>query len=44
MEADAERLPFEDEAFDLSFCAQSLYSLPDPVAALREMARTTRTR
>lgn len=41
-EADAEHLPFGDGAFDATFCAQSLYSLPDPVAALSEMARVTR--
>ncbi len=35
-------LPFPDETFDLAWCAQSLYSLPDPLAALRELARVTR--
>lgn len=40
---DAARLPFDEGAFDLSFCAQSLYSLPDPAAALAEMVRVTRT-
>jgi ubiquinone/menaquinone biosynthesis C-methylase UbiE len=41
-EGDAEHLPFADDTFDLAFCAQSLYSLPDPAAALGEMARVTR--
>lgn len=36
-------LPFPDRTFDLSWCAQSLYSLPDPLAALRELARVTRS-
>lgn len=31
--------PFPPGAFDLVWCAQSLYSLPEPVAALRRMAR-----
>jgi len=34
---DFERLPFASGAFDLVWCAQSLYSLPEPVAALRTM-------
>jgi len=40
--ADVERLPFPDAAFDLAWCAQSLYSLPDPVAALKKMGRVVR--
>jgi ubiquinone/menaquinone biosynthesis C-methylase UbiE len=32
-----ERLPFAKESFDLVWCAQSLYSLPEPVAALQTM-------
>jgi SAM-dependent methyltransferase len=40
--ADLERLPFPDGAFDLVWCAQSLYSLPDPVEALRRMRRVVR--
>jgi len=40
--ADAGALPFADGAFDLAWCAHSFYSLPDPLAALREMARVTR--
>ncbi|HEX6289087.1 MAG TPA: methyltransferase domain-containing protein [Herpetosiphonaceae bacterium] len=35
-------LPFPDDQFDLVWCAHSLYSLPDPVAALREMRRVVR--
>jgi ubiquinone/menaquinone biosynthesis C-methylase UbiE len=42
VEGSAEELPFDDDTFDLSFCAQSLYSLPDPAAALGEMVRVTR--
>ena len=40
--ADAGALPFADAAFDLAWCAQSFYSLPDPNTALREMIRVTR--
>jgi ubiquinone/menaquinone biosynthesis C-methylase UbiE len=39
VKADAYRLPFEDGQFDLVWCAQSMISLNDPVAAIREMAR-----
>ncbi len=35
-------LPFPDDQFDLAWCAHSLYSLPDPVAALRELRRVVR--
>jgi ubiquinone/menaquinone biosynthesis C-methylase UbiE len=35
-------LPFEDEAFDLCWCAHSLYSLPDPVKSLMAMLRVTK--
>lgn len=38
----AEQLPFGDNQFELVWCAQSLYSLPDFAAALREMVRVTR--
>jgi SAM-dependent methyltransferase len=37
-----ERLPFPDDTFDLAWCAQSLFSLPDPVDALRRIARVVR--
>ena len=40
--ADVARLPFPDDTFDLAWCAQSLYSLPDPVDALRRMTRVVR--
>jgi ubiquinone/menaquinone biosynthesis C-methylase UbiE len=40
--ASVERMPFADGTFDLVWCAQSLYSLPDPVNALRLMRRVTR--
>jgi ubiquinone/menaquinone biosynthesis C-methylase UbiE len=35
---DLARLPFRPGAFDLVWCAQSFYSLPDPVGALRVLA------
>jgi ubiquinone/menaquinone biosynthesis C-methylase UbiE len=37
-----EALPFADDSFDLCWCAQSFYSLPDPQAALRQMLRVIR--
>ncbi|MGP0069021.1 MAG: class I SAM-dependent methyltransferase [Isosphaeraceae bacterium] len=40
--ADLQHLPIPDDAFDLVWCAQSLYSLPDPVEALRRMERAAR--
>jgi ubiquinone/menaquinone biosynthesis C-methylase UbiE len=40
--APIESLPFEDGTFDAVWCAQSLYSLPEPVAALRHMLRVTK--
>lgn len=33
------RMPFEDASFDLVTCVNSLHHLPDPHAALREIAR-----
>jgi SAM-dependent methyltransferase len=41
-QADANALPFADDTFDLTWCAQSFYSLPDPIATLREMVRVTK--
>ncbi len=40
--ADLRHLPIPDDSVDLVWCAQSLYSLPDPVDALRRMARAAR--
>ena len=37
-----ERLPFADDVFDLVWCAQSLYSLPEPVEAVRLMRRVVK--
>jgi len=37
-----ERLPFPDDTFDFAWCAQSLYSLPEPVVVLRYLARVLR--
>lgn len=38
-EADIERLPFSDGEFDLCLCFNGLHCLPDPAAAVRELAR-----
>ena len=38
----AERLPFADDSFDFAWCAQSLYSLPQPISVLQEMRRVVR--
>lgn len=40
--ASFDRLPFSDGSFDFVWCAQSLYSLPDPVVAIGHMARVLR--
>lgn len=40
--ADAAVLPFGDGTFDAAWCAHSLISLPDPVAALNEIRRVVR--
>lgn len=40
--ADARRLPFPDERFDVVWCAHSLASLPDPTAVLAEARRVLR--
>jgi ubiquinone/menaquinone biosynthesis C-methylase UbiE len=42
VKANAYKLPFDDDAFDHVWCAQSLISLTDPVAALKEMRRVVR--
>jgi SAM-dependent methyltransferase len=39
---DIASLPFDDNTFDLIWCAQSMYSLPDPLGALRELRRVVR--
>jgi SAM-dependent methyltransferase len=41
-EADAYQLPFAEGQFDLAWCAQSMFSLPDAVGALRELRRVVR--
>ncbi|MEO6810854.1 MAG: class I SAM-dependent methyltransferase [Isosphaeraceae bacterium] len=40
--ASLEQLPCADGRFDLAWCAQSLFSLPDPVEALRRLAALVR--
>lgn len=40
--ASFDRLPYLDGTFDFVWCAQSLYSLPDPVVAIGHMARVLR--
>src|SRR5205823_512322 len=40
--ADARALPFEDQTFDVVWCAQSLYCLPDVDRCLAEMLRVLR--
>jgi SAM-dependent methyltransferase len=39
---DIAALPFDDNTFDLVWCAQSMYSLPDALGAMRELRRVTR--
>jgi ubiquinone/menaquinone biosynthesis C-methylase UbiE len=43
VEASFDRLPFPDDTFDLVWCAQSLYTLPEPVVAIGHMARVLRS-
>jgi SAM-dependent methyltransferase len=38
-EADIERMPFPDGEFDLCLCFNGLHCLPNPAAAVREIAR-----
>ena len=40
-QGDAASLPFPDAAFDVTLCQSALMFVPDPTAALREMARVT---
>lgn len=42
VQADLANLPATCQECDLVWCAQSLYSLPDPLAALRQMAAAAR--
>jgi ubiquinone/menaquinone biosynthesis C-methylase UbiE len=37
--ADAERLPFEDDAFTAVLCSNSFHHYPDPLSAVLEMTR-----
>src|SRR5205823_2073809 len=39
VEADIERMPFEDAGFDLCVCLNGLHCVDDPPAAVREIAR-----
>jgi ubiquinone/menaquinone biosynthesis C-methylase UbiE len=39
IEADIERMPFDDNEFDLCICFNGLHCVPDPQAAVREIAR-----
>lgn len=39
---DAYALPFDDRAFDIAHCHQTLQHVADPVAVLRELRRVTR--
>lgn len=40
--AEIGKLPFAGASFDAAWCAQSLFSLPEPVEAVRTMARAVR--
>lgn len=42
VQLDAERLPFDDAAFDAVVSTWTLCTIPDPVAALREVRRVLR--
>ena len=42
VECDITSMPFEDNEFDLVICFSGLHCLPDPAAAVREMARCVR--
>jgi ubiquinone/menaquinone biosynthesis C-methylase UbiE len=42
VQADFRRLPLCEDQFDLVWCAQSLYSLPEPLEALRTMRQNTK--
>lgn len=42
-QGDAAELPFADESFDVVLCQAALMFFPDPLRALREMARVARS-
>jgi ubiquinone/menaquinone biosynthesis C-methylase UbiE len=42
IQASIERMPFADGAFDLCICFNGLHCVPDPAAAVREIARCLR--
>lgn len=42
VQADIKQLPFPGGGYDLAWCAQSLFSLPDPIEALVELRRVVR--
>ena len=42
VQASFDRLPFPDGSFDFVWCAQSLYTLPDPVTVLGHVRRVLR--
>lgn len=41
--SDFDSLPFPDDTFDFVWCAQSFFSLPEPVRALKQMHRVLRS-
>lgn len=41
-QADAEKLPFADESFDIVISCETIEHLPNPTSALKEMARVCR--
>jgi SAM-dependent methyltransferase len=42
VQGDAAALPFASRSFDVTFCGNLLHHLPDPAAAVREMARVAK--
>ena len=40
--ASIDRLPFDSRTFDAAWCAQSLFSLPEPVEAVSQIARVVK--